>query len=89
MPHFRAKASSSALAVRTGVAESEQDVLRPSSASIEVRRASWDRLWRILLREPPNDDVEQQESQPDSEPEETNDADVHAAAGKEMAMPVA
>ncbi len=88
MPHLPAKASSSALAVRIGVEEREQDVLRPSSVSIEVRRASWDQLWRILLR-PPNEDVEQQESQPDSESADTNEASAHATSRREVKMPVA
>jgi hypothetical protein len=89
MPHLPAKASSSALAVRTGVEGREQDVLRPSSVPIEVRRACWDRLWQILLRDLPNEDVEQQESEPSSEPAETNEAAPSVTSGKEVATVVA
>jgi hypothetical protein len=89
MPHLPAKASSSALAVRTGVEGREQDVLRPSSVPIEVRRASWDRLWQILLRDLPNEDVGQQESEPSSQPAETNEAPAHATSGKEVAPVIA
>jgi hypothetical protein len=61
---------------------------QPNAASIEARRASWDRLWRILLREPPNDDVEQQKSQPSREPAEPNGTGTRAVSGKERAMPI-
>ena len=61
---------------------------QPSSASIEARRASWNRLWRILLREPPNDDMEPQTPQPDCEPAEPNGAGARAASGKEGTMPI-
>jgi hypothetical protein len=65
-----------------------RDLPRPSSASIEVRRASWERLWRILLREPSNDDVEQQKAEPSREPAETNRAGARAASGKEGTMAI-
>jgi hypothetical protein len=70
--------------MRTGVEEMERGVVRPNSVSIEVRRASWDRLWQILLQEPPSDDAEQLVSQSDKGPEQTNDAAPGAAAGKEV-----
>ena len=69
-------------AVRIGVEGRGRGVLRPSSVSLEVRRASWDRLWQILLRELPNDDVEQQESEPSSESAETNDGAAPGASGE-------
>jgi hypothetical protein len=43
-------------------------------------------LWQILLREPSNDLMEQQGSEPSSEGAETNDTAAHARSGKEMAM---
>jgi hypothetical protein len=43
-------------------------------------------LWQILLREPLNDDVEQQGAEPSSESVETNDATARAALGKGVAM---
>ena len=61
-------------------------MLRPSSESLEVRRACWDQLWRLLLREPANDPMEQRGSEPSSESAETNDAAARAALGKEVAM---
>jgi hypothetical protein len=73
-------------AVRIGVAERGQGVLRPSSVSIDVRQACWDRLWQILLREPANDDVEQQRSESSSEATETNAAAARVALSKEVAM---
>jgi hypothetical protein len=59
----------------------------PSVLPLEARQAAWTRLWQILLREPSNDDVEQQESEPSSEFAETNDAAARAASGREVAMP--
>jgi hypothetical protein len=67
-------------------AEAWSDIPRPSSVSLEVRRTCWDRLWQILLREPANDDVEQQGAEPSSESAETNDAAARAVVGREMAM---
>jgi len=61
-------------------------VLRPSSVSIEVRQACWDRLWQILLREPSNDEMEQQGSEASSESAKTNHAAARAALGKEVAI---
>jgi hypothetical protein len=87
--HLLAKSSSSALAARTGGEERERDVLRPDSVSIEVRRACWDRLWQILLRDLPNDDVEQRESEPSNELAETNEAAPRASSGKEVATGIA
>jgi hypothetical protein len=61
-------------------------VLRPSSVPIEVRQACWDQLWRILLREPSNDDVEQQGAESRSEPGETDDAAACATSEMEVTM---
>ncbi len=74
------------VAGRTGVEGRGRGVLRPSSVSIEARRACWDQLWQILLREPSNDEMEQQGSEPSSEFAETNDAAAHAASGEEVVM---
>jgi hypothetical protein len=68
--------------------EARRDEPRSSSASVEVRRACWNQLWRILLREPANDDAEQQKSEPNREPAETNGAGARAASGKEGTMPI-
>ena len=68
-------------------AEARRDIPRPSLASLEVRQTCWDRLWQILLREPPNDVVAQQGSELSSESAETSDAAARAASGKEVAMP--
>jgi hypothetical protein len=43
-------------------------------------------LWEVLLRDPPNDDVEQQGSESSSESSETNDVAARAALRKEVAM---
>ncbi len=59
-----------------------------SQLPFEARRAAWTRLWRILLREPPNDDVEQRKSQPNREPAELNGAGARTASGKEGTMPI-
>jgi hypothetical protein len=59
-----------------------------SQLPLEARRAAWTRLWRILLRELPNDDVEQQKSQPSREPAETNGTGTRAVSGKEGTMPI-
>ena len=56
---------------------------------LEARRAAWSRLWQILLREPLNEDVEQQESEPSSEPAETNEAAPRVTSGKEVTTVVA
>ena len=58
----------------------------PSVLPLEARRAAWSRLWQILLREPSNDDVQQQGSELSSEATEANDAAARAALGKEVAM---
>ena len=72
-----------------GFAEARRDVCRMRSTSIEVRRAYWDRLWQILLRDLPNDDVEQQEFEPSNESVETNEAAPHTTSGKEVATGIA
>ena len=59
-----------------------------SQLPLEARRAAWTRLWRILLREPPNDDVEQRKSEPNREPAETNGTGTRAVSGKEGTMPI-
>jgi len=43
-------------------------------------------LWEVLLREPANDDVEQQGSESSSEATETNAAAARAALSKEVVM---
>ena len=63
-----------------------RDIPRATSPSIEARRASWNRLWEVLLREPANDDVEQQGSESSSEATETNAAAARAALSKEVVM---
>jgi hypothetical protein len=40
---------------------------------LEARRAAWTRLWQILLREPHHEDLEQERSEPGSEPAEIDD----------------
>jgi hypothetical protein len=53
---------------------------------LEVRQTCWDRLWQILLREPANDAVEQQGTEPSSESVEINDAAARPASGKGVVM---
>jgi hypothetical protein len=43
-------------------------------------------LWQILLREPPDDDVEQQWSEPSSEFAETDDDAARARSEMEVTM---
>ena len=61
-------------------------VLGASELPLEARRVAWSRLWQILLRDPPNDDVEQQGAEPSSEATDTNDAAARAAVGREVTM---
>ncbi len=67
-------------------AEARRDIPQPSSASIGARRAAWSRLWQILLREPANDDVEQQGAEPSSEFAKTNNAAARATSELEVTM---
>jgi hypothetical protein len=60
----------------------------PSVLPLEARRAAWSRLWQVLLREPPNDVMEQHESEPNSERAETNEAAPRAELGKEVTTPI-
>lgn len=60
----------------------------PSAPPPEARQAAWTRLWQILLREPINDDVEQLQSEPNSESAGANEASAPASSEKE-AIPVA
>lgn len=61
-------------------------MLPVSELPLEARRVAWSRLWQILLREPANDDVEQQGSEASSESGETNDAAARAAVRREVTM---
>jgi hypothetical protein len=60
----------------------------PSVLPLEARRAAWSRLWQVLLREPTNDDAEQQRAEPGSESAETNEATPRAELGKEVTTPI-
>jgi hypothetical protein len=61
-------------------------VLGASELPIEARRVAWSRLWQILLREPPNDALEQQGSEPSSEFAETDGAAACARSEMEVTM---
>ena len=58
----------------------------PSVLPLEARRAAWSRLWQVLLREPPSDAAEQQESEHESAQAETNEPAACAESGTEAAM---
>jgi hypothetical protein len=53
---------------------------------IEVRRACWDRLWDILLREPCNEEAEQPETESSRELGGPKGVRIRVASRKEMAM---
>jgi hypothetical protein len=61
-------------------------VLPVSALPLEARRVAWSRLWQILLREPPDDDVAQQGSEPSTEFAETDDAAPRATSDMEVTM---
>ena len=52
----------------------------PSSSPLplEARQAAWSRLWQVLLREPPNDEVGKREPKSGSKSPDTDEATARA-----------